>query len=185
VRRAKRMVALESRLSTVLRSDEKPRDAAEGIGFAELTYNTKQFGRSAQFYAESLQADARLAEDMKSGHRYDAACAAALAGAGKGDDKPPLDEPEKARWREQALDWLRADLARWTKQSEIGTPEMKSLVGQKLQNWKADSDLAGIRDEMALKALPEDERKACRALWAEVDDLLAKARAGTASRPHR
>jgi hypothetical protein len=51
-------------------------------------------------------------------------------------------------------------------------------VGQKLQHWKADFDLASIRDDTALEALPEDERKACRALWAEVDELLAKARDG-------
>jgi hypothetical protein len=53
-------------------------------------------------------------------------------------------------------------------------------VSQTLRHWKVDSDLAGIRDETALKALSEDEQKACRALWAEVDALLAKVRAGTA-----
>jgi hypothetical protein len=42
-----------------------------------------------------------------------------------------------------------------------------------LQHWKADADLAGLRDPATL---PEDEQKACRALWAEVDALLAKVR---------
>ena len=106
-------------------------------------------------------------------------------GRRQGDDKPPLDEKEKARWRKQALDWLKADLAYWTKQADTGTPQAKALVSQTLQHWKADTDLAGIRDEPALEALPEDERKTCRALWAEVDAPLAKARAATASRPHR
>jgi hypothetical protein len=96
-----------------------------------------------------------------------------------------LNEPEKARWRARAIDWLKADLAFWTKQAQTGKPEVKSRVGQSLQRWKADTDLAGIRDETAIKALPDDEQKACRALWAEVDALLAKARAGTASRPQR
>jgi hypothetical protein len=36
--------------------------------------------------------------------------------------------------------------------------------------------LAGLRDEAALAKLPEDEQEACRALWAEVDALLTKAR---------
>jgi hypothetical protein len=58
-------------------------------------------------------------------------------------------------------------------------------MSQTLQHWKADADLAGIRDEPAVKALPADEQRACRALWAEVDELLAQARAGTASHPHR
>jgi hypothetical protein len=155
------------------------------MGFADFAYKTKQFGPSARLYSESLQADPKLAEDMNSANRYNAACAAALAGAGQGDDKPPLDEKEKTRWRKQALDWLRADLAFWARQAETGKPEAKALVSQKLQLWKADTDLAGIRDETGIKALRDDEQKACRALWAEVDALLAKAQAGTASRPHR
>jgi serine/threonine-protein kinase len=108
-----------------------------------------------------------------------------LAGAGKRENKPALDEPDKARWRKQALDWLKDDLAFWSEQAKTSKPEAKALVSQKLQWWKADTDLAGIRDEPAVKALPDDERRACRALWAEVDELLAHARAGTASHPHR
>jgi tetratricopeptide (TPR) repeat protein len=185
VRQAEQLVALESRLPAVLRGDDKPKDAAEAIGFADLAYKTKRFGPSARLYAELFRTDPKLAEDLKAGHRYNAACAAALAGAGSGEEKPPLDEPEKAHWRKQALDWLRADLEFWTRQAETGKPEAKALVSQTLQHWKADTDLAGIRDETAIKALPDDERKACRALWAEVDELLAKARAGTASGPHR
>jgi tetratricopeptide (TPR) repeat protein len=185
VRRAQRMVELESRLPAVLHGDDKPKDAAERIGYAELSSMLKQFGPSARLYAESLGADPKLAEDMKAGHRYNAACAAALAGAGQGVDKPPLDEQEQARWRKQALDWLKTDMAFWAKQANTGKPEAKAWVSQTLQHWKADTDLAGIRDETAIKALPDDEQKACRALWSEVDALLAKARAGTASRPHR
>jgi tetratricopeptide (TPR) repeat protein len=185
VRRAERMVALESRLTAVIRGEDKPKDAAEGIGFADLAYTMKQFGPSTRLYTESFRTDPKLAEDTNSGNRYNAACAAALAGAGQGIDKPHLDEPEKARWRKQALDWLKADLAFWAKQAETGKPEAKALVSQNLQHWKADTDLAGIRDETALDSLPEDEQKACRALWAEVDALLAKARADTASRPQQ
>jgi hypothetical protein len=80
---------------------------------------------------------------------------------------------------------LKAELAHWTKQAETGKPEAKALVWQELQHWKADTDLAGIRDETALKSLPDEDQRDCRALWAGVDELLAKARAGTASRPSR
>jgi hypothetical protein len=45
-----------------------------------------------------------------------------------------------------------------------------------LQHWKADPDLAGIRERLALAQLPEDERKACRTLWADVEALLQRAR---------
>jgi tetratricopeptide (TPR) repeat protein len=180
VRQAERLVAMESRLPAVIRGDDQPKDAAEGIGFADLAYKMKRFGPSARLYAESLRADPKLAEDMKAEIRYNAACAAALAGAVGGQDKPPLDEPEQARWRKQALDWLKTDLVFWAKQANTGRPEAKVLVSRKLQHWKTDSDLASIRNETALKALPEDEQKACRALWAEVDAHLAKVRADTA-----
>ena len=107
-------------------------------------------------------------------HRYNAACAAALAGCGQGKDDPPLDEAAKARWRKQAIDWLKADLAAWSQVLESGPPQARSVHLLTLQHWKADPDLAGLRDQAALAKLPEDEQKACRALWAEVDALLAK-----------
>jgi tetratricopeptide (TPR) repeat protein/tRNA A-37 threonylcarbamoyl transferase component Bud32 len=185
VRQAERLVALERRLPAVIRGDDKSKDAAERIEFADLAYRTKRFAPSARLYAELLRGDPKLAVDIKTEYRYKAACAAALAGADQGQDEPPLDEPEKARWRKQGLDWLRADLAIQTKQAETGNPGATDLVSQKLEHWKADPDLGAIRDETAIKALPDDERKACRALWAEVDALLARARAGTAPRPHR
>ena len=43
-----------------------------------------------------------------------------------------------------------------------------------MHHWQKDTDLAGIRDAASIKALPEDEQTACRALWAEVDQLLKK-----------
>jgi tetratricopeptide (TPR) repeat protein len=174
VRQAERMVELEIRLPAVIRGADKPKDAAERLEFAYFAYNTKQFSLSARLFGESLGTDPKLAEDMKAGNRYNAACAAALAAAGKGNEKPPLDEPEKTRWRKQALEWLKADLAHWSKQAETGRPEAKARVRQKLQHWKADADLAGIRDEIALKARSVDEQKACQALWAEVDQLLQR-----------
>ena len=40
------------------------------------------------------------------------------------------------------------------------------LVAQTLQHWKDDTDLAGIRDNVAVAKLPEAERTAWQALWA-------------------
>ena len=142
---------------------EKPKDVAETLEFADLAVRTKQFAPSVRLYVAAFQAEPKLAEDMRAAIRYNAACAAALAGDFKGDDKPPLGEPEKARWRKQAIEWLKADLAHWNKQAEAGKPEAKGLVKQQLEHWKEDTDLASIRDEAAVKGLPEDEQKDCRA----------------------
>jgi hypothetical protein len=65
-------------------------------------------------------------------------------------------------------------LAAWSKALETGPPEARPSIATTLQHWKADTDLAGIRDEPALAKLPDAEHKACRAFWAEVDGLLKK-----------
>jgi hypothetical protein len=127
-----------------------------------------------------LEFEPTLAEIRHSESRYDTACAAVLAGASPEDAKALMDEKTKVRWRKRALDWLKADLTHWTKQAETRKPEAKALVRQTLHHWKVDSDLASIRDKTPLETLPEDEQRASRALWAEVDALLAKAVAGTA-----
>jgi hypothetical protein len=99
-----------------------------------------------------------------------------LAGSGQGKDEPPLGEAGKTSWRRQAVDWLKADLAVWSKAISKGGPGAGQAVSPTLNHWKADRDLAGVRDLEALKRLPAAEQQACRALWAEVDALLAKAR---------
>ena len=59
---------------------------------------------------------------------------------------------------------------------ESKNPQARALVARTLAHWKEHTDLAGLRDEPAIKALPEDEQKACRALWADVNALLKKSR---------
>jgi hypothetical protein len=76
------------------------------------------------------------------------------------------------------VEWLAADLARRAEQARAGTPAARAEVARKLLHWKSNPDLAGIRDATALGSLPPDEQAACRALWSEVDALLARARGG-------
>ncbi len=90
-----------------------------------------------------------------------------MAAAGRGV-APLTDAVEKARWRRQAVAWLRSDLEFWAGQAESGTPEARAIVARELAQWKAEPDLAGIRDEAAIPALPADEQRDCRALWADV-----------------
>jgi tetratricopeptide (TPR) repeat protein len=174
-----RLAALAPRLPAVLRGHEKPKDVVEGLDFGKMASIRKRYSISARLFAAAFQADPKLADDVAAEYRYNAARAAAMAGAGQGDDKPPLDEPEKARWRKQALDWLKADLVFWTKQDQTGMAEAKALVSQTLGHWKADADLAGIRDPDALAKLPENEQTACRDFWADVEALLKRAEGRT------
>jgi serine/threonine-protein kinase len=170
-----RLIALEEKLFAVLEGRDNPRDNAERLALARLCLEHKKlFAAAARFYSEAFAAQPDLADDMQAGHRYNAACVAALAAAGQGQDAAKLDDKERFRLRKQALDWLRADLARWTKLAEGGTPAVRAAVRKTLQHWQKDADLAGLRDDLALGNLPESERAECQRLWVEVTALLKK-----------
>ena len=125
VRRAERIVRQEAMLPAILGGRAKSADALESLGFAEVCYGKKLHGAAARFWTEAFQAQPKLADDMKLKNRYNAACVAALAGSGAGKDEPPLDDKQKARWRTQAIDWLEADLATWSKVLENGAPQAR------------------------------------------------------------
>jgi hypothetical protein len=101
--------------------------------------------------------DARA--DLLAPHRYNAACAASLAAAGKGEGAARLTAKERAAWRKQAHGWLEQDLARWGKALDKEDPRVHAAVRQQMQRWQRDPDLAGVRDKAALAKLPGDERK--------------------------
>jgi len=174
VRQAERDVALEARLSAVLKGDDRPKDAPEALDLAWMAYSKALHAAAARLYAEALQAEPRLADNLQRQHRYNAACAAALAGCGQRKDDPYPDDAAKAEHRAQARDWLKADLAAWSRLVESGPPQARAFVQQTLQHWKIDPDLAGLRAEAEVAKLSKDERKACRALWAEVEALLRR-----------
>jgi hypothetical protein len=131
---------------------------------------------AARFYADAFAAEPRLADDLRFQHRYNAACAAALASCGQGKDTAKLEDKERTRLRRQAVDWLRADLTRGAMRLESGQPADRAEVQKSLRHWQGDPDLAGLRDQPAVARLPAEEQKACRKLWPEVEALLAKAR---------
>jgi hypothetical protein len=83
----------------------------------------------------SAEASLRRSNDLRAAHRYNAACAAALAAAGQGEDATKLDNQERVRLRKQALDWLRADLTLRTKQLEGGPPADRAAAQQALRHW--------------------------------------------------
>ncbi len=173
------LAAVAPRLPALLKGQDRSRDAAEALALAEMMHWTQHYAQAARLYRETFAAHPELADGVHPGNRFDAACAAARAGAVQGQDKPPLDEPEKARWRKQALDWLREHLAMHA--SQLKDPKERGAVPGYLRAWQTDADLAGTRDREALKKIPADERRAWEALWKDVDALLkGEARPGPA-----
>jgi tetratricopeptide (TPR) repeat protein len=168
-----RLAALDEKLLAVLSRKAKPANAAEQLALAQLCQQYKRrHAAASRFYADAFAADPRLAGDLKQQHRYYAACNAALAAAGQGEDGKPLTAEERVRLRRQALDWLRADLAVYQKLAIGKDPAAKRAVRQRLTHWQADSNLAAVRGGRALDKLPEDEREAWQRLWDDVDALL-------------
>jgi serine/threonine-protein kinase len=129
-----------------------------------------EFRTAARLYAEQ----SRPTDDPRVGHRYNAACCAALAAAVQAEDPSQLPHKVALMLRRQALQWLRADLALYAKQAG-GNDDAKRAVRQQLGHWRRDADLASVRDTEALDKLPEDERRQWQQLWGDVAALLERA----------
>jgi tetratricopeptide (TPR) repeat protein len=177
LREVERMAELEARLPAFLKGEHKPRDTAERLDLAGVCTAKRLHHTAARLYAQAFAADPKLAEDLRFGHRYNAACAAALAAAGKGKDAARPDDKERTRLRKQAIDWLRADLTAWEKRLQSGNRGDRAMVQAVMNHWQKDADAACIRDRAALEKLPADEQKAFTQLWADVAALQKKAEA--------
>src|SRR5262245_53032752 len=158
-----------------------------------MGYQTGRYAAAAGPFADALGSDPKLGDDRREQHRYNAACYAVLAAAGQGKDDPPPDDAAKARLRDQALGWLKVERDAWAavldrlntaiRLGNAGASRGRDQVAFWLRHWKADPDLACVRDPDALAKLPEAERKQWQTLWADVDALLggAGAPAGAAT----
>jgi tetratricopeptide (TPR) repeat protein len=173
--RAERLAAARDRFADFQRGLYAPATAGERIGLAEWCKSTKRYHTATRLYADAFAADPKLADDLTSAHRYDAAGSAALAAAGKGQEAGGLDEAERARLRQQALEWLSADLTLWATRWEGGRPADRAAVQSSMAHWQRDGDLAAIHDPDSLAKLAEPDRKACEALWRDVAALLERA----------
>ena len=175
IQQCERQLALVNRLPAILKGQDKPKDAAEEIEFALLCQRPWQERNRAavRFYEAAFAGDGKLADDMQQQHRYNASCAAALASAGKGKDGDTIDAADTIRLRKQALAWLTADLAYWTKQAASGNSTDRNLAHSTLLHWQQDSDLASVRGANITK-LPPPEQAAWQRLWQGVETVLAK-----------
>jgi hypothetical protein len=173
------------------------------LQLAYRAYEKKLNAASARLFAEALEADPKLVSGRQRQHRYNAACAAALAAGPKntptlrspikGEEKTqrssplvghdtgagaekPLNDADCAKLRNQARAWLESELATWARLLASANAGQRQAIAETLKHWQQDTDLAGVRDEAPLAKLPGAEREAWKSLWAKVDGLLAEAR---------
>jgi tetratricopeptide (TPR) repeat protein len=164
----------EGRLRAFVDGSARPANAAERVALAEFFYSYRwQFADAVRLYAEAFAERPALAGDLKHGHRYHAAAAAALGGV------HAPDEATRARLRRQALDWLRDDLAAYRAVPAAARP----AVARRLRQILTHGDYAGVREPAALARLPEAERPRWQALWADAAAVLAWTEQGTRPAP--
>jgi hypothetical protein len=178
LRECERKAALEARLPAFLRGTEQPASPAERIELA-LVCSQRQdrlHVAAVRFFTEAFAADPKLANDRRTRPRYDAACAAAQAAAGQGLDAAQLETAERARLRQQALDWLRLELTAWSEWFKKEPAKARPQMIKELPQWQRDPDFNSVRGT-ALAELREPERRDWEKLWKDLAAVLAEARA--------
>jgi Flp pilus assembly protein TadD len=173
VEECERLVELDGRLPGFLDGKIKPASAAEQIELARLCFLKRLNVAAVHFYEGAFAAQPELAEDLQAPHRYNAACVAALAGCGQGKDADKLDAKERESLRQQALQWLRANLESMGRLLDKEPKRASNLAGA-LKYWLTDPDFFGVRGRDAQAKLPEAERQAWQRLWGDVADMLKR-----------
>jgi tetratricopeptide (TPR) repeat protein len=179
VRECERLIELDEKLPGILEGKTTPASPDERIELAGLCALKRLHRAAARFCEEAFAAQPALASNLGAFHRYNAACAAALAGCGQGQDADKLDDRERSRLRRQALDWLRADLDEWRRLLAREPDKVRSVLVPQMRHWLDDPDFAGVRGPQALAQLPEAEREPWQRLWDDVATTLARTQAGT------
>ena len=169
------LLSVAADLPAILAGKKRPEKVSVQRAVADWCHQHKRrTATAAGLYESALSADPSLADDLEMGNRFHAACTAALAGCGLGDDAASLDDQQKAMWRTKALEWLKSDYNVWAKRHSIGKPGDRTAVARAMRSWLGNEDLAGVRDEQALARLPVEELRGWQAFWANVATLGAR-----------
>jgi tetratricopeptide (TPR) repeat protein len=168
-----RCKSVVGRIDAVVKGEVRPVGADELRAFRSILYFRAQHAAVVRLTDEAFRADPKLADDLESNNRYRAAYSAVLASIGKARDDPNPSDEARSRYRRQALDWLKADLALHSSAIGGGKPEAVKHARGILGYWKTDLALASVRGTVAIAKLPEAERAEWQTLWAEVDRLMA------------
>jgi tetratricopeptide (TPR) repeat protein len=119
VRIAEQFLTLKDKLPKMLNGQVQPAAADEQLAMARMCQCClNQCAAATRYYAQAFAARPALATLVRGQpmDRFNAACAAAMAGCGRGEDAASLDDQERTRLRQQARTWLRL----------VGTPGQAS-----------------------------------------------------------
>jgi tetratricopeptide (TPR) repeat protein/tRNA A-37 threonylcarbamoyl transferase component Bud32 len=173
VQEAETLVRLEEELPALTAGRAgPPPDTREQLLRAYLCLIKGYPAAAARLYAEAFNLHPELAIAAFGDPRLHASRAAALAGCGRGNDGAALAEPERQRWRRQALAWIEADCFVRRQDLKGENRSQQAATRTRLGTWRWHADLAPLREPAELQKLPEDERRGWQTLLASLDDLL-------------
>src|SRR5262249_31139686 len=136
LRLCQRRLRLDARLPAILAGEGRPTDASELLEAAELCAVRNHPATAAQLADEAFASDdPPLSEEALIGHRYVTACAAAIAGFGKGEDSAGLSKEQRTHFREQARRWLKDELAAMAAAAHSTDAEHRDDARQCLKHW--------------------------------------------------
>jgi eukaryotic-like serine/threonine-protein kinase len=175
IRQCETLLEYDRKLPAVLQGDV-PANAGERFLYAEVCKYRGLHVSAVSLYRQAFTASPQVENTANGIARYHAACSAGLAASGTGEDASRLSDPARADLRRQALLWLRAELAHWTKRS-AGNAVDRALVQKTLTTWQRDMQLTAVRDADSLATLPDDEQRAWAQLWTDVAALRNRSKA--------
>jgi len=161
-------------LPAFLNGKHQPEDNDERLALLGAYQVENRTLALARLFTDAFDSDPKLADDFRTSRRAIAAVPAALAGCGQGEDAADLDDTERAKWRTQAREWLRADLAAWEKAIKADPAAHRDAAWQRLRQWVNDPDLVWVRRPDLLDKLPAGERKDWAVFWTDVDAMLKR-----------
>lgn len=176
---AERLVRLDELLPAVQDGTAVPASPDEWAEFANLCFMKGLPDLSLQYFSRAFSSKPQLESDARLGHRYRAACMAALVSAPAEETSSRSTEDQRSL-RDRAGEWLRAELKARRQQSVNASPAQALAVERVLQQWLEQPALAGLRDAERLARLPEPEQRAWKTFWSDVRALLKEA-AGTSN----
>ncbi len=166
---AQQCATLETHLPAVLAGRARATNQTQLHLIRLCVQYRKQYRNASRLYVVLFQQAPEYREDWQSGHRYNAACAAALAAAGQGAHAKKIDLTERSALRAQTRAWLHADLKVYheaLKKNRLMAP----AIVDRMELWQDDPDLASVRDKKAIAKLSKDEQLTWTKLW---DDVVA------------
>lgn len=174
-KRIEQKQSLDEKLATVSLSTELPGTALDQIELARhaKASSRQQYLLALRLYQAAFTSEPKLAQDIRTALRSEAATAAALAACGLGDARD-LAINRKSELHQQAIAWLRADMSQYKVMLNGWWPWDASSARTSMEMWRQTPDFAFVRGKNHTDKLPPSEKSLWSEFWLEVDQVLGQ-----------